>query len=398
MLEDLKTFYDTLTEIRKYLIKKGKSRYTCKTTELKLNEARLILHKSEELFSCFEKSKDLSGFPLETEIFENIFKLFDEISNLCSSPKTFKTMEFNLKEACNLIPIMDDTETTTKRMIDSIEMYASMIDEKSNLLLIKFVLLSRLSENAKLRISGPYTSIGSLIKDLKQHLLTKKSYTAIQARLQSSKQGQRSIEEFGKDIEQLFTDMTISQADGDSSVFSVLKPINEKSAIKHFSDGLRSSRLSTIVTSRNYSSLKDAIQAAKDEDRPHAEMNAGNIMHASKQGRTFNYNSYRRGRGYQYQRGNFHNNYGQYNANYYRGQVARYTRPGNFNNFRGRYNYGRSSSSQGYQRGRERYILNNKNSRSHHSHSVNRNVYAAEQTNDETTNNQTNGPIQFFRS
>ncbi|CAH2100935.1 unnamed protein product [Euphydryas editha] len=38
-------------------------------------------------------------------------------------------MEFDLKVACNLIPVMD-TENTTKRMLDSIEMYADMLDEE----------------------------------------------------------------------------------------------------------------------------------------------------------------------------------------------------------------------------------------------------------------------------
>uniref|UniRef100_A0A2A4J5X7 Uncharacterized protein n=2 Tax=Heliothis virescens TaxID=7102 RepID=A0A2A4J5X7_HELVI len=75
-----------------------------------------------------------------------------------------------------------------------------------------------------------------------------------------------SIDEYGSELEQLFTDLTISQADGDSTKFVVLKPLNEKMAIKKFSDGLKNSRLSTIVAARNYDSLKDAIQGAKDEE------------------------------------------------------------------------------------------------------------------------------------
>ncbi|KAF9797300.1 hypothetical protein SFRURICE_006282 [Spodoptera frugiperda] len=42
--------------------------------------------------------------------------------------------------------------------------------------------------------------------------------------------------------------------------------VNEKQAIKQFSDGLRNRRIRRIISARNYSSLKDAIQAAQDEE------------------------------------------------------------------------------------------------------------------------------------
>ncbi|CAG9115832.1 unnamed protein product [Plutella xylostella] len=100
-------------------------------------------------------------------------------------------MEFDLKSACSLIPVMDGEEATSKKMIDAVEMYAGMLNE---------------------------------------------------------------------------TDLTISQSDDNPEAYGVLKPLNEKTAIKRFSDGLRSSRLSTIIAARNYSSLSEAIQAAKDEE------------------------------------------------------------------------------------------------------------------------------------
>lgn len=395
MLESLKECQELLCEIRKYLVKKGQSRYKGQTIEIKLSQANDVFEKCKSLLLVLGKSSDTEVIALGKHIFEKCQELYYEIKNLCIFPKSIETnkMEFDLKVACNLIPVMDDTESTTKRMIDSIEMYANMLDDKGNSLLIIFILKSRLSENAKLRISDKYEAVSELVKDLRNNLLTKKSYTAIQSQMQIVRQGQRSIEEYGKEIEQLFTDMTISQADGESSVYSVLKPINEKSAIKTFSDGLRSSRLSTIIASRNYNNLKEAIQAAKDEDRPAAQLQ-GNVMHASKQGRTF-YNNRRfsdsRGRGGSH-------NYGQ-NANYFRRQLGQssgngYQRGigrGNYNNYRGN-NFnnnfrGRYSNRRPYQKNRDR--LNTQN----------RNLYMAENVVDPQSSEQTNNSqIQFFRS
>lgn len=161
--------------------------------------------------------------------------------------------KFELKTAVSLLPIMTDDENVIKQLISNIEMYESMIDDNSKKLLIQFVLKSKLSESAKLRMSSNYSSVTELITDMRNILLPKKSDTAIQSQLQCIRQDNKSIEEFGKQIEQLFVDLTISQANGNSSSYKILKPINERIAIKRFSDGLRNSRLSTIIAARNCS-------------------------------------------------------------------------------------------------------------------------------------------------
>lgn len=75
-----------------------------------------------------------------------------------------------------------------------------------------------------------------------------------------------SIDEFAKEITEMFVELTIAQSDGNDELFKVLKPLNVKQAIKCFSDGLRNRRLSTIISARNYNYLKYAVQAAIDED------------------------------------------------------------------------------------------------------------------------------------
>lgn len=87
-------------------------------------------------------------------------------------------------------------------------------------------------------------------------------------------------------LENLFSNLTISQADANSQNYAVLKPSNEKLAVRRFSDGLGDSRLSTIIAARNYEYLKDVIQAAKDEEistgsGPHGE----SIVQFSRRGR-----------------------------------------------------------------------------------------------------------------
>ncbi|KAH9639573.1 hypothetical protein HF086_005830 [Spodoptera exigua] len=84
--------------------------------------------------------------------------------------------------------------------------------------------------------------------------------------LNSIRQNDLSIADFGSKLEELFTDLTISQAKSNNEAFEILRPINEELAVKKFADGLRNRRLSTIIAARNYTDLKDAVRAALDEE------------------------------------------------------------------------------------------------------------------------------------
>ncbi|KAJ8703696.1 hypothetical protein PYW08_016863 [Mythimna loreyi] len=240
MIDILEQNYNFFLEIRNYLVKKGLSRYKGNVIPTKLEQAKSAFDKCCKIFLQIEKSKDVH-LAAAIDLYGKIKKKYEEIGNLCIFPvtKELGKMEFDLKVACSLIPVMDGVEGTTKRLIDSVEMYADMLDSQGKALLITFVLKSRLSENAKLRVSSSYKNVQDLIDDLRKYLLPKKSFMAIQTQLQNIQQGSRSIEEYGSEVEKLFTELTIAQADGKTEAFSILKPINESFAIKRFSDGLR---------------------------------------------------------------------------------------------------------------------------------------------------------------
>lgn len=270
MAETLHVLYNSLVDIRKYLIKIGPSRRKGSLVAKKLTDADDLVRDFNIFLQNYSERK--SNFTenehnLIEKLTSNFYKLYEEILNLCSEESASKmTSKFDLKIALQLLPVPADDETSIKQLIDGIEYYKSELDEASQKQLMNFILKSRLTQAAKLKLSSKYDSINELIKDLKLHLLPKKSAIAIQRKLHSTKQNNMSIDEFGKEITEMFVDLTIAQSDGNDEHFKVLKPLNEKQAIKCFSDGLRNRRLSTIISARNYSYLKDAVQAAIDED------------------------------------------------------------------------------------------------------------------------------------
>lgn len=356
MAQELKEIHDKIKLIKDYLIKIGPSRRSTKIKSEKLSEAEVLYGKFNILFETI--NTQIASEEIKTADIDHIEKLcsyiksyYLKILDLCKSVDQKDNMEvFNLKTGLSLIPIMTDDEKGIKQIISNIEYYNSMLDSNGSQALINFVLKSRLSESAKLRLCASYSSVADLIKDMKEHLLPKKSDTTIQQQLQRARQDASSIEEFGKQIEQLFVDLTITQANGDENTFAVLKPINEKNAIRRFTDGLRSSRISTIVAARNYSSLKDAIRGALDEEL--SLVPEGQLM-------TFQHDS----------RGNFQNN--NRGFSYYRGSYRGYSRDkssfpatnserGNSRGFRNnwRNNRGRSFANRNFRGHNNRQQLN----------------------------------------
>lgn len=322
MAEELALLLNELKAIRTYLIKIGPSRRQGNILIVKKGEANQVLLKFNAYLELPKKSSETS---LISKISSEFSHLYSDIISLCSQsiveeevfadPITMSEETFDLKLALSLLPVMTDNEDNTKQLIESIEYYSSVLSKQGcKNKLIAFVLKSRLSQQAKLKLLSNYDNVDELIKDMRKLLLPRKSHTALQTKLQQCRQNNKTISDFGKEISELFVDLTISQADGNQKSYDVLRPLNEKQAIKRFADGLRDRRLSTIISARNYNSLTDAIQGAQDEEvqsttseiigtyKPNNRFYRGNrTQRGHFRGRSFNNST--RGRGQQTSRG-----------------------------------------------------------------------------------------------
>lgn len=306
-----------IKDVRAYLIKIGHARRKGNILIKKLSEANEIFSRYQsfvnEIRSDIKKGHIKSS---DTELIDDYIKtfqtLYTEVTDLCNSSESEETKmsSFNIKVALSLMPLMTDEETNTKQLIENIEYYASTLGStECKNKLIEFVLKSRLSQSAKLQLKSSYSDVSDLIYDMKNTLLPKKSASAIQTKLTRMRQNDLTIKDYGTQISELFINLTTSQANGNSDSYNLLKPINEQFAIKKFSDGLRNRRLSTIIAARNFSSLKDAIQAAQDEELE-SSTTSGDILGMSS-ARGFN-NRFSRGRGRHFSQG-----YGRFNQRAY---------------------------------------------------------------------------------
>lgn len=243
--------------------------------EQKFSTLKTALNKVESEFS----DENIRGYPKEIEkyIFNSRRILLERLRIIAGKKTSLQqsqitdsnltmTEKFDFRTAASLVPCLDGSEDTVNQLIDSIQLYSDMLTNDGKKSLVNYVLKTRLTQNAKLRLASTYNTVETLITDIKTHLLTKKSSAALASDLHSAKQNNKTIDEFAKNIEELFINLTLAQADGDETKIPILKEVNEKLAINAFSNGLKISELRTIVKARDYATLKDAIVGAKDEE------------------------------------------------------------------------------------------------------------------------------------
>lgn len=280
MPEQLREIHEKLSYLREYLVKIGPERRKKETAYSKLREANAEYNKLQGIVTELNRKIEEERVSAESverckQLISDIHSIYSKIEGLlskidCSSQTTpdFDTMAspFDIRTAISLLPVMNGQEQVTQQLIDGILLYSSLITAETQSQLIDFILKTRLSASAKLRLKPTYSTVTDLVEDIRKFLLPKKSTEALQTQLFRARQGRRSIEAYGTELEELFVNLTIAQSDGDSTKYEILRPLNEKTAIKRFADGLSDPRLSTIVASRQFTSLPEAIRTALDEN------------------------------------------------------------------------------------------------------------------------------------
>lgn len=333
MSEALVDIVNNLVEVKKYLIKCGKKRYSSKAAQEKYELAKKLYNNYQETYDQYLQEGNIPDTIVK--LANTITSLIVEIKDLMIE-RTMSKPDFDLKVAVSVLPVMDNSEKVTLQLIDAIELYSTMISSDSIPTLIQFVLKTRLSNSAKLRLNSTYNSAQDLVTEMKKNFLVTKSGAALQKKLLTCYQGNRTIDQFGTELEQLFVNLTLTQANENKDAYTILKPLNEKLATHKFADGLRNEKLRTILAARNYSSLKEAIQGAKDEEISMSSSSSGQIFSA--RGRPYR-------RGFQNHRGQrfqnkYQNNYSENRQNYSKNNsfYTRGKRQGNFTRGRGNTN------------------------------------------------------------
>lgn len=340
-------FRGYLESVEKFAAKVRKEPIERRTLE-RFRKLELELQGLERGFSQYKSGynlrKDKTSFEEVKNYASNISEVLTRVREVLISwsptqPQVVEVLDrakmgekFDLRTAASLLPAMDSTEDSVRQLIDAIELYDSFLDTEGKSQLVIYILKVKLSLNAKIRLEKTYGSVQSLVRDMRKHLLTEKSAATLAVELHKARQNNRSVENFGKDIEQLMLELTLSQSKGDDRAQVVLQGVNEDLAINAFCNGLKDGNLRTVIRSRGYGTLKDTIAGAKDEERNSLFVSpTNNVFHA--RGQHFSRGS----QGHSYFRG--HGRQNASSGNFSFGQGTRSSNQQNYfrvNNSRGR--------------------------------------------------------------
>lgn len=324
----------------------------------------------------------------DDETNNDISEITNDVNNSNDSGDQSEEMaeKFDLRAATHLLPTLDGKEETVNALIDAISLYDEMLANDSKPMLVKFVLKTRLDASSKLKLKTEYSSATALINDMKKVLLAKKSATALAAKLNSMKQKDKPIDKYGQEIEELFVQMTIAQADGNSATYEILKPTNEKQAIAAFANGLRNAELKTIIKAREYKQLNHAIRGALDEERGgKSEENVYEFKHNGSRPKTFHRGT-NRYRNYQ-QNGKKYNNFNNNKGNRRFERNNKYDRKNN-SNYKQNNNQRNENRNNNNFRGRQNQNIRHYQNQANTNNNSNENI--------ETNNNEET--LQFFRA
>ncbi|KAK5639017.1 hypothetical protein RI129_011509 [Pyrocoelia pectoralis] len=355
--ENIKRFN---TEIDKFISNVRKDnqnrRKNCEQTIRRLGELEKFKIEFESIKlgirEEINKSREVELIRQVREASERIDNKILEVSNLLRDRLTQIGVtekmgeSFDLKTACSLLPRMDGTEDGTKQLIDSIRLYADLLKDEDHKVLINYVLKTRITENAKIRLNKVYETVERLTNDIRENFISKQSAIVLAGQLHNMTQQNQSIEKFGEKLEQLLSNLSIAQAGQDDAALRILYNVNEKNAINVFCNGLRNPELRTIVKSRNCEKLRDAITIAKNEEvnEPSANLFHFNRRVTQQPFQKFRYPTNRaRYSGYSYRgNGNFKNR--QAMGNRKQVQQTSTTQQSNYRNRGGRFSFNRGTN------------------------------------------------------
>lgn len=169
-MANLVSLLEELRVIRVSVVKLGKERQTVQGRN-KLLLAQDVKCKFDLLVADIcEKEVAAGDLDVALKTAEGFECLFLEIQRLVKSDTVSKMADFDLKTALSLLPVVDVDENQINQLIDWLQFYSGTLKEKDQTVLINFVVKTRLSSKAKLKIKNEYATVSDLIGDIRKYL------------------------------------------------------------------------------------------------------------------------------------------------------------------------------------------------------------------------------------
>lgn len=293
---------DIKAELQKILSNfiKSKSRgYTDKTLQEKAEKVSNLIAEAQECISAPATAEIVlqyrAVYTQIKEISEAIYRHID-----CQRQSN-NNMAFDMKEATALVQYYDGKHEETEAFIEAIELLDELTAPEHKNTMIKFI-KTRIRGKARDTISSETTTVAQLKAKLKEKFSTKLSSDAILAKLKACKQGNRKLEDFTEQIENLSRQLSRAFITEQVVTGEAAGKLAEKFSTQAYIDNIANPDTAIILKASNLKTLSEIATKAITVDKPQTS----NVLHLNAR--------YRRNVGGNYQR-NANNPGNSYNHN-----------------------------------------------------------------------------------
>lgn len=331
-----------------------------------------LIKKSEYSRNCFKEGEELLE-KIEPKLSPEVFiyyktKLktsFEELSTLIATKLRELTMppKLDLTLAFKIVKPFDGTASNLQQYIESVELLQDYATEVPEIDVLKFMKVT-LSGAAHGSIDNVLT-LNDAFTALKTKFSVKLTPRAVENEMASKKQQNKTITDFGSEIESLATKLAAAHvSQGTFATEAAAANIVQSVAVKSFVDGLQNPTTQFLLRARNPTSLNKAISDALECNPETSKPKNETALWCNFQQNTRGHHS-----GW---RGNQNNCYRSRSSGFRRGR----------GNFRGRGNYQRGNFQNNFQNNnnsqqRDNHNNNNNNNRNNNNRGRQENRHAA---------------------
>lgn len=260
-------------ELKKILVNfnKNKSRqYTNKTLQEKKETVEFLLNEAKALVTV----------PTDAETIKNIKDTYCRIRNTADSIQILidtqikeinntRMASFDIKTATALLKPYDGNHEETEAFIESLELLDELTPADQKSTMIKFI-KTRVSGKARYVITDEMTSVSLIKAKLRQKFTTKISSEAVLAQLKACRQGNKTLEDYALQMENLTRQLTKAYIHEDIATGEAAEKLAEKAAVHTFAKNISNPETSLILRAGNFTTVAEITTKAMAVDEPQA--------------------------------------------------------------------------------------------------------------------------------
>lgn len=268
----METLKEIQVELNKIVTNFGKSRnrpYSEKTLQEKEEKTKQLLSEAKD---CVSVPTDVETVLKYKTVYLEIKQLVDNILGQIAAQRRNDTMTFDLKSATALVQNFSGNYEDAEAFIEALELLNEMTPAEHKDVMVKFI-KTRITGKAKQALPSNVTTVEQIIAKIKEKFSAKPSKVLL-AKLKTCKQGNRKLEDFTNQLEELTRQLSKAFVAEKLATSATADKLAENFAIDSLIDNIANPDTQIVLKSSELQTLSELTTKALTVDKPQT----GNVL------------------------------------------------------------------------------------------------------------------------